>query len=71
MTDHSAASPDEMPEGERFVAPRADRPPTPDEAAAADRAATNFHFDAAGEHFQEMAERGANVEGEGQIERDA
>jgi hypothetical protein len=55
-------------EGERFTTPRADREPTPDEAAAAERAADQVDVEQVGEHFDEMAERGANVEGEGQIE---
>lgn len=45
----------------------ADRPPTAEEEAVAERvaAAVDPH---AKEHFEEMAKLGANVKGEGQIE---
>lgn len=55
-------------DGERFTAPNPDRPPTPDEEAAAERAAAQVDLDEVTEHYQEMAERGANHEGEGRIE---
>jgi hypothetical protein len=44
---------------------RADRPPTPEEERRAD--ALEPDPDVA-EHYEEMAERGANQEGEGRIE---
>lgn len=44
---------------------RADRPPTDDEARAAE---TQKLDPAAAEAYKEAAERGANVKGEGQIE---
>lgn len=43
---------------------RADRPPTPEEAAAAER--NQLDPDVA-EAYEEAAERGAHVQGEGQI----
>lgn len=55
-------------EGERFTTPHADREATPEEAAAAERAAERIDVEAVAEHEREMAERGATVEGEGQIE---
>jgi hypothetical protein len=55
-------------EGERFTDARPDRPPTPDEAAAADRAAADVDMSQVSEAYEEMAERGANVRGEGEIE---
>ncbi len=55
-------------EGERFTTPAADRPPTDDEAAAAERAAKDVDLDRVSAEYEEMAERGANVQGEGQIE---
>lgn len=45
----------------------ADRPPTDDEARAADEAAADVD-PSVGEHYKEMIERGANVKGEGEIE---
>jgi hypothetical protein len=45
-----------------------DRPPTPDEERAAERAAEDVDIERVAEHEREMLERGANVEGEGQIE---
>ncbi len=47
---------------------RADRMPTADEERAAERAAADVDVAAVAEHEQEMAELGANVRGEGQIE---
>lgn len=51
-----------------FTEPGADREPTPDEEAAAERAAHGVDIDAVAEHYQDAAETGANVNGEGQIE---
>jgi hypothetical protein len=45
----------------------ADRPPTPEEEAVAERVAATVDPHAK-EHFEEMAKLGANVRGEGQIE---
>ncbi len=53
---------------ERFTEPAADRPPTEDEAEAAERGADDVDVDEVGEHFDEMNEKGKNVPGEGQIE---
>ncbi len=44
---------------------QADRPPTPDEEAAAEE---NDLDPSVGEHYKREAERGADVEGEGQID---
>jgi hypothetical protein len=48
----------------------ADRAATPDEEAAAESAKEAFKGDAAevAEHFEEMADIGAHVKGEGEIE---
>jgi hypothetical protein len=55
-------------EGERFTAPSADRPPTDEESAAAERAAKDVDIERVAAEYEEMAERGANVRGEGEIE---
>jgi hypothetical protein len=55
---------------EPFREPVADRPPTADEAQAAERAAADVDVDAVAEHYEEMAELGADVRGEGQLEPD-
>jgi hypothetical protein len=52
---------------EKWIGAQADRPPTDDEARAAERVAADVDVEAVAEHAQEMAELGANVEGEGQI----
>jgi hypothetical protein len=46
----------------------ADRPPTPEEERAAERAAKGVDVAKVAEHEEEMLERGAHVKGEGQIE---
>lgn len=53
---------------EQFTPAQADRMPTPDEERAAERAADDVDLDQVGEHYEEMAEKGANVRGEGEIE---
>lgn len=53
---------------EEFREPRADRPPTPEEEAAAERAARDVDVDEVAEHYEEMTEIGKNVKGEGEIE---
>jgi hypothetical protein len=49
----------------------ADRLPTPEEEAAAEQARDGVDLDKVGAEFEEMAELGADVRGEGQIEPDA
>lgn len=56
---------------ESFREPVADRPPTEDEARAAERAAADVDVDQVAEHYEEMIELGAEVQGEGQIEPEA
>jgi hypothetical protein len=48
----------------------ADRAPTSDEEAAAERSRTAFENDehSVAEHYEEMADLGAHVKGEGQID---
>lgn len=46
----------------------ADREPTAAEERAADEAAKDVDVDSVAEHFEEMTELGAQVEGEGRIE---
>lgn len=53
---------------ETFTEPTADRPPTADEARAAERSAADVDVDQVAEHYEAEAERGAHVEGEGEIE---
>lgn len=53
--------------GDRFTTASADRPPTRDEAEAAERGKDGVDVDEVGEHFEEMNEIGANVKGEGEI----
>jgi len=52
---------------ERFNEPTADRPPTEEEAAAAEKAAADVDVDEVAEHYEEMTEKGKEVEGEGRI----
>jgi hypothetical protein len=56
------------PDREAFTEPGADREPTPEEEAAAERSADELDVDGVAEHAEDMYERGANVKGEGQIE---
>ncbi len=64
--DPSATNPETVEADERDAqaAHRADRPPTPEEEAVAER--TELDPEVA-EAYKEAAERGANVKGEGQI----
>ncbi|HXH59526.1 hypothetical protein [Iamia sp.] len=62
-TDDATASADE---GDAEAAHQADRPPTAEEEAAAERAGTEVPETVA-DAYQEAAETGANVEGEGQL----
>ena len=55
---------------ERWTPAQADRPPTDDEARAADSALARVDLDRVAEHAKEMAKLGANVQGEGQIQPD-
>ena len=56
---------------ERWTPAQADRPPTDDEASAADSALAGVDVDRVARHAGEMAKLGANVQGAGQIEPDA
>lgn len=60
-TEHHTGTPD-------FAEPVADRPPTAEESAAAERAADHVDLERVAAHEREMAERGAHVRGEGAIE---
>lgn len=53
-----------------FTTPSADRPATPEEERAAERAAEEVDLDSVAEHYEEAARTGAEVQGEGQIEPD-
>ena len=53
--------------GERFNTASADRPPTSEEAEAAERGKDDVDVDEVAEHFEEMKKIGANVKGEGEI----
>jgi hypothetical protein len=53
---------------ENFTEPGADRAPTAEEATAAEQAAEQVDVDEVAENYEEAAERGANVKGEGEIE---
>ena len=54
-------------QGDRPVQPAADRPPTAEEEAAAERGAGDVDLDRVTEHEKEMADKGKNVKGEGEI----
>ena len=62
--DETSTETHDADEADARTAHRADRPPTPEEAAAAER--NQLDPDVA-EAYEEAAERGANVRGEGQI----
>lgn len=66
---HGAASDETRRADERdgLVQGHADRPPTEDEEAVAERMAADVPDEVAA-NYEEMLERGANVKGEGQIE---
>lgn len=66
MTTQSSANVPADKTGDRDVPAGADDMPTPDEEAAAERAAQTAPD--VSEPYTEMAERGANSQGEGQIE---
>lgn len=57
-----------MSQHEEFAPAQADRPPTAEEEAAAEEAARHVDVHAVAENFEHMAELGANVKGEGEIE---
>ncbi len=63
MTQHENNEPTET-----FTEPGADRAPTPEEEQAAETAAKSVDMDEVAEHYEEMIERGAHVQGEGQVE---
>jgi hypothetical protein len=50
------------------VPPHADRPPTAEEEAAAERSGKNIDLDEVAGHFEDAAKLGADVRGEGEIE---
>lgn len=52
---------------DEFTEPSAGPPPTPEEERAAERSADDVDLDQVEKHYQEMNEKGANVEGEGQV----
>jgi hypothetical protein len=62
------ATPPKNAQGERFTSPSPDRPPTAEEETAAERAAADVDLESVAEQYEDMAERGANVRGEGQID---
>jgi hypothetical protein len=52
---------------ERFREPKADRPPTTEEQRAAERGAADVDLEDVEAHYEEMAEIGKNVKGEGNL----
>ena len=52
---------------ESFTEPTADRAPTDEEEAAAERAADDVDVDEVARHYEDAMETGANVKGEGEI----
>jgi len=73
MANHETAPDEATLEAEREDATQAhgaDRPPTDEESAAADRSAQRFADDreTVAADYEEMADRGAHVKGEGQID---
>ncbi len=67
MSEPMDQQPD-RPAGEAFPPPAPDRMPTADEERAAERAARDVDLESVASHHQEMAETGAEVRGEGEIE---
>ncbi len=63
VSDATAQTEDE----DARVSARADAPPTPEQEAAAEAHADSLTDDVR-EHYEEMAELGANIEGEGKVE---
>lgn len=61
---HTDAATQQADERDATAAHRADRPPTPDEERAAEQ---NDLDPKTAEAYEEMAKRGAQVQGEGQI----
>ena len=55
---------------EEFQDAKADREPTPEEEATAERVAKDVDVAEVAESYEHMAELGANVRGEGQVEPD-
>lgn len=55
-------------QAERFTEASGGPEPTEDEERAAERSADDVDLDKVGEHYSEMLDKGANVEGEGEIE---
>ena len=73
MADDNAPTDEATQEAERIDAEHAhtaDRVPTSDEEAAADKSKEAFAADSekVAEHYEEMSDIGANVKGEGAIE---
>jgi len=60
-----------MSASEEFHQPVADRPPTKDEAAAAEAIAAEVDIESVAAAFDRQNKLGANVKGEGQIEPEA
>jgi hypothetical protein len=57
-----------MTEREEFKKAEADREPTPEEEAAAEKAAQDVDVDAVATEFEHMTDLGAHVQGEGRVE---
>ena len=55
---------------EEFTDAVADREPTPEEEAAAERARPDVDVESVADNYEHMTELGAKVRGEGQIEPD-
>ena len=73
MSDKPTSATSNEPDGRtgdpQALAPtRADRPPTPTETEAADRAARSVDTDRVAVHFEKMNDLGKNVKSEGKIE---
>ncbi len=68
MSDQHAPTPDPADEqADATAAHAADRPPTEEEERLAEQGAADVDLDSVTAHEREMAEKGASVEGEGQI----
>ena len=52
---------------DEFTEPSAGPTPTPEEERAAERSADDVDLDQVEEHYEEMNEKGANVDGEGKV----
>lgn len=66
MTDFNTDNSDQR--ADEFTEPSAGPEPTAEEERAAERAADDVDLEKVDEHYREMNEKGADVQGEGRID---